>query len=56
MKIKELKKQIKNIDDRFEVILSSDSEGNSYHDVGFVYEIVNERAVIIYPKHKNLVV
>lgn len=55
MKIKDLIKELKDIEKQYpdcQVIASSDSEGNSYHDIDEVAPIYgSDHIVCLYPSH-----
>ena len=52
MLVKDLIKKLREFDENKRVILSSDEEGNNFHNVG---EITDEKAgVLIYPEHDTL--
>ncbi len=52
MLVKELIEKLKGFSQDKDVILSSDEEGNSYHNVGEFLD--NENSITIYPEHDCL--
>ena len=51
MKVKELIKELKTIPEDYEVVLSSDEEGNNYSTFDRYVEYSEQKRVVLFPSH-----
>ena len=52
MKVKELIEQLKDCPQNWEIILSSDEEGNCYLKIGEIVQLDAEKSIVLYPSHE----